>query len=399
MRILLVHDFGVPIGGAEHMTYTLRDGLRKRGHEVRLLASSAASGDLANQADEVCFGTEFPLRRVLQVVNPSAIAATRRVVAGFRPDVVHVRSFLSQLSPCILPQLRGAIAILHVVDYQLICPIHSKRLPDGSRCQHRSGGHCYRTGCISLAGLARVHVHRRMWDQWHDVFAAVVANSEWTAARLRDDGVHVDRAIWNGVPICPNRPRLADPPTVVFAGRLAAEKGIEVLIQAMRSVVNALPDARLIVAGDGPDRARVERAVSACTLEANTTLLGAMSSAQLNATFANAWVQAVPSEWEEPFGLVAAEAMMRGTAVVASRTGGLTEIIEDERTGVLVRPGDTNALAQALIRLLSDRALCEQMGERARRFAIAELSDDMCVDRFLGLYDALRAQRAAARAV
>ena len=59
-------------------------------------------------------GTEFPLRRVLQVVNPSAIAATRRVVAGFRPDVVHVRSFLSQLSPCILPQLRGAIAILHV---------------------------------------------------------------------------------------------------------------------------------------------------------------------------------------------------------------------------------------------------------------------------------------------
>ncbi len=394
VRILLLHDYGVPIGGAEHMTFALRDGLRARGHDVQLLASSATRADMRNQADIVCYGTESPVRRVLQVVNPSARAAVRRAVLTFRPDIVHVRSFLSQLSPAILPALRGTVAVLHVVDYQMICPIHSKRLPDGSRCDYRAGVDCYRTGCVSLAGLARVDAHKRMWAAWHDVFAAVVANSEWTANRLRGDGVRVDRAIWNGVPVSPGRPALAGPPTVAFAGRLSRDKGIAVLVRAMRDVVRAIPDARLIVAGDGPDRGTVERAIRECGIEANVRVLGTVPRADLDTIFASAWVQAVPSQWEEPFGLVAAEAMMRGTAVVASRTGGLTEIVADGTTGALVEPGDERALADALIRLLNDRDACERMGAAARRFATAELSEAMCIDRLVALYEELRADNA-----
>jgi glycosyltransferase involved in cell wall biosynthesis len=398
MRILLLHDYGVPIGGAEHMTFALRDGFRRRGHDVHLLTSSATHGTLANRADRVCYGTESLVRRVLQVANPSAVATVRRTLAEFRPDVVHVRSFLMQLSPCVLPPLHGPVAVLHAVDYQLVCPLGSKRLPDGSRCHHRAGLDCRRTGCASLAGVARATAQRRMWNRWHDVFDAVIANSEWTAARLRTDGIHVDRAIWNGVPTSASRSLMAETPTVVFVGRLNADKGIEPLVRAMRQVVDAVPAARLVVAGDGPERARVEQAVTECGLAAHTTLLGNVPRTRLNEVTAGAWVQAVPSQWEEPFGLAAAEAMMRGTAVVASNFGGLTEIIKDGTTGLLVDTRDGNALARALVRLLSDRATCERMGAEGRRFALAELSEDGCVDRLLALYDELRTRRSTARA-
>ena len=67
----------------------------------------------------------------------------------------------------------------------------------------------------------------------------------------------------------------------------------------------------------------------------------------------SAWVQAVPSRWAEPFGLVAAEAMMQGTAVVASATGGLPEIVEHGHTGFLIPPDDPKALAETIVGLIA----------------------------------------------
>ena len=77
-----------------------------------------------------------------------------------------------------------------------------------------------------------------------------------------------------------------------------------------------------------------------------------------------AWVQAVPSVWEEPFGLVAAEAMMRGTATVTSRIGGLTEFGVEGDTGYSVPAGDATALAEALRRIVTDRRLAEAARRR-----------------------------------
>ncbi|MBK6395320.1 MAG: glycosyltransferase [Betaproteobacteria bacterium] len=92
-------------------------------------------------------------------------------------------------------------------------------------------------------------------------------------------------------------------------------------------------------------------------------------------------MQAVPSRWEEPFGLVAAEAMMRGTAVVASESGGLAEQVEPGATGYLAPAGDAGALARALEQVVRDRDLAERMGASARVRALAELTTDRHVDR------------------
>ena len=390
MKILIVNDYGTPGGGAEHMSLTLRDGFRARGHDARLFASSARHPGLENAADFVCFGSESAARRVLQVANPSAVRSLRKALATFRPDVVHVRMFLTQLSPMILPLLRDVPSVLHVVNYQLICPTNTKLLMDGSTCHHRPGLACYREGCMPAAGVARTLVQGRMWRQWHDVFDLVVANSEWTRRRLQAENIDVRATIWNGVPASPVRPPLGGPPTVAYAGRLVGKKGVDVLMRAVAEVASVVPDVRLLVLGDGPDRAALAALGQSLGLGERLQMHGHRRRDEAEQVLAQAWVQAVPSVWEEPFGLVAAEAMMRGTAVVATDRGGLAEQVVHGETGFLVAPGDVSALAAALLRILHDRALAERMGAAGRVRALAEFREDLVIERFLRLYETLR---------
>lgn len=399
MKILIVNDYGTLGGGAEHMSLALRDGLRQRGHEARLFASTAQHPGLTNVADDVCFGSESPVRRLLQVANPWAMRRLRAVLAEFRPDVVHVRMFLTQLSPLILPLLYDVPSLLHVVNYQTICPINTKMLADGSPCHHRPGMVCYREGCVSLPGVARTAVQLRLWERWREAFDVIVANSDWTSRRLRAEGIPVAGTIWNGVPVHPVRPPLNSPPGVACAGRLVAKKGIDVLIRAMANVNAHIPAARLLIAGDGPDRQDLERLIRDLGLQQHVTMPGHCPRPELEERFGQAWVQVVPSRWEEPFGLVAAEAMMRGTAVIATRLGGLIEQVREEETGLLVAPGDVDGLAAALRRILSDRALAEDMGARGRAVALAHFQEDVVVDKFFRVYAGLLERSRSSAAV
>lgn len=384
MRILIVHDYGVPVGGAEHLCLTLRDGLRARGHDARLFASAAEPlPDLPRIADYTAYGS-MRWRRVLQAANPAAAAALRRVIADFRPDVVHVRMFMTQLSPLILPALRAVPSLLHVVNYNLICPLNTKTLPDGSPCVVRQGAACHATGCLPWIGVARAAVQTALTDV--SVFDRVITNSEWVRRRLEAEGVHVDGVVWNGVPVRPARPPLDGPPTVAFAGRFVAKKGADVLLEAFARVARAEPDAHLLLAGGGPQEASLRAIVGREGLGDRVRFLGHLSREALEEAFAGAWVQAVPSTYEEPFGIVAAEGMMRGTAVVASAAGGLTEQVDDGVTGLLVPPGDAEALAAALLGLLRDRDEAERMGAAGRRAALSAFTEDHMVDGFAALY-------------
>ncbi len=389
MRVLIVNDYGTLGGGAEHMSLALRDGLRRRGHEARLFASAARQLGLENVADDVCFGSDAAIRRILQVVNPMAVARLRSVLAAFQPDVVHVRMFLTQLSPAILPLLYSRPSVLHVVNYQTICPVNTKTLADGSACRHRPGFACYREGCVPLAGVARAMTQLGLWRHWRGAFDTIVANSEWTSQRLRTEGIDVSEVIWNGVPDTPPRAPLGKTPTVAYAGRLVAKKGVDVLLRAMATIVERVPRSQLIVVGDGPDRRGLERLADALGLAAHVTFTGHHCRSRMQELLGSTWVQAVPSRWEEPFGLVAAEAMMRGTAVVATRAGGLAEQVHDGETGFLVPAGDARALADALMRVLQDRALAEAMGARARAIALRDFREDGMIDRFVNLYHRL----------
>ena len=383
MRVLIAHDYGRPVGGAERMSVMLRDGLRARGHEADFFGSTAAP--IAGQpiiADRTCYGSTR-WQSFLQAANPAAARAFRRAIADFRPDVVHVRMFLTQLSPLILPALRDLPAVLHVVNYNLICPINTKTLPDGSPCHFRPGTICRRTGCMSAAGVARWAVQDRMTDL--SLFDRIITNSRWTGRRLEAEGVRVDGVVHNGVPITPARPPLPGDavPTIAYAGRLIPKKGVGVLLRAVAQLAG---DVRLLIAGDGPQRRELEKLATTLGIAGRTTFLGHLTPDDLIEAFAGAWVQAAPSTWEEPFGLVGAEGMMRGTAVVTTDSGGLSEQVEPGVTGLTTPAGDVDALAAALREILTDREKAERMGAAGRERALAHFTEQRNVERFEEIY-------------
>jgi glycosyltransferase involved in cell wall biosynthesis len=293
--------------------------------------------------------------------------------------------FLTQLSPLILTVLRPTPSILHVINYNLICPINTKMLPDGSPCHFTPGNVCHAMGCMSWAGVARTALQRRLTDL--SVFNRVVANSRWVADRLQSEGIRIDGWIENGVPVRAQRPPLRRDPVVGFAGRLIQKKGVDVLLNAMAILLKRFPSARLIIAGDGPERPRLEQLADHLRIRPAVDFLGHLPQDAMEQALAPAWVQAIPSIWEEPFGLVVAEAMMRGTAVVASNCGGPAEHIVEGRTGFLVAPGVPSALASALASVLSDRHRAEEMGSAGRNYALAALTEDRHAARILQIYE------------
>ena len=399
MRILIVNDYGVLSGGAERVTVDLRDGLRTRGHDARVFASSARPLDLPNEADYVCFGHDGWPRRLLQVANPSAAARLHQVLGEFRPDIVHVRMFLTQLSPLVLPLLAGVPALLHVGNYQTICPINTRILPDGTTCGNRAGAACYRQGCVSPLGLARTILQHRGWRRYAGNLRLIVANSHALAGTLRANGVEVSRVIWNGTRPQPARPPLRSPPTVTFAGRLVAKKGADVLLRAMALVVRRLPGARLLVIGDGEERPRLERLITEHALGGHVTMAGHLARPELDQQLGAAWVHAVPSRYPEPFSNTVTEAMMRGTAVVGTSVGGTPELVRDGVTGYLVPMEDADALAGRMLKLLADRETAERFGAAGRQVALTELTLDRMIGRFEDVYAELLGTGAAAAAV
>lgn len=389
MKILLVNDYATPTGGAELGTLMLRDGLRRRGHEARIFSSTARPGREDSFADYECFGTTSRCRTLLQTANLSAYRRLRSTLAEFRPDVVHVRMFLTQLSPLILPLLRDVPSVCHIVWSRAICPVGTKVLPDDTPCQSPWGTACYRHGCLPLRDWLPLMAQMNLWRRWRPVFDRVVANSHALKQALLDEGIGPVDVIWNGVPVQPPRPPLTRPPTVAFAGRLVRQKGCDFLVQAFATVAKDNPAVRLVIAGDGPERGALEKLVNRLGLSSHVVLTGHLPRAVLEETLAPAWVQTVPSRFSEGFGNVAAEAMMRGTAVVASACGGLIEVVHDGQTGFLVPPGDPAALVEAIARLLQNRELAETMGRAGRAVALAQLSEDAFINRFLGVYESV----------
>jgi len=394
MRILLVNDYGGLNGGAEIQTFRLRDGLKARGHEARVLTSTAGLEPDGPVVDYRAAGTNSPFRTLLQTANPWAALALLGALRDFRPDVVQLNLFLTQLSPLILPVLRlpafrNVPCVYYALWQRAICPTGTRLLPGGSVCRVPWGRACYRNGCLPMRDWAPLMLQMRALGAWIGSVDRIVAISNFVRERLEEAEFGGVGVIHGGVAERAPRPPLSGPPRICLAGRLVPEKGVDVLLRACHVLIRDFPGLKLDIAGEGPASSSARDLAAGLGLKDCVTFHGKLSQPDLELIFERAWVQAVPSVWEEPFGLVAAEAAMRGTACVVSGTGGLAEIVIHGETGLHAAAGEPEALAAALRILLGDRAVAERMGAAARLDALARFSLARNVQRFLDLYEDL----------
>ena len=176
-----------------------------------------------------------------------------------------------------------------------------------------------------------------------------------------------------------------DPSVVLFFGRMWPYKGLDVLIRAEPLVTARVPDVRFVIAGEGEDLAPYrERMVHP---ERFTVINRFVSIEERGELFAQASVVALPY-LEASQSAVVPLAYAYGKPVVATTVGGLPEAVEHERTGLLVPPDDEGALAGGIIRLLQDRELRHELGERGRRKLLEEFSPSSVAARTLAVYEA-----------
>jgi spore coat protein SA len=201
---------------------------------------------------------------------------------------------------------------------------------------------------------------------------------------------------------------------IIFVGRISPEKGVHILLDAFERVVRIVPDAQLEIIGgawvaprefivDLSDEPAVRRL--SCfydtnyltslhlrirgPLEKRVSFAGGIPHSVVLERMREANVSVVPSVWSEPFGMPAVEAMAMGIPVVASRVGGLTEIVKEGITGLLVQPDDPPALANALLRIIADKGMAEAMGRAGRERVDQLFSWNGIAERVQALYDTL----------
>ncbi|MDX9974117.1 MAG: glycosyltransferase family 4 protein [FCB group bacterium] len=377
MRILQLHNRYRYVSGENRMFDATVDLLRRRGHEVCVYERS--SGDIQGSWGRICALRQGAYSRAAKLAFASLLAEAR-------PELVHVHNLFPLISPSVLEACReaGVPVVLRCPNYRLECPTgaHIRR---GRVCERCRGGReywCALTNCRgnvleSAAFAARGYSTRRRGIFAHNV-TRYVPPSEFVRRRLTASGIPEGRVrvVPNtvGIPQVPADPAKGE--YALYVGRLGSEKGIEVLLDAA-----AIAGVPVRIAGDGPLAGLLAKKVPS-----NVTHMGRLVGKALDALFRGARMILVPSICQEAFGLAAAEGMAYGLPAVASSAGGLPEVVDDEVTGLLVRPGDAEDLAGAMRELWSAPKRCAQMGANGRAKARQEYSEDVYYNRLMALY-------------
>jgi len=174
-------------------------------------------------------------------------------------------------------------------------------------------------------------------------------------------------------------------PIVMAAARLIERKGVAYLVDAFPSVLRRIPEARLMVAGEGPERRRLEAKAEALGLSGSVVFLGVIPYREVPAYYAACDVFVhIPTYEAMPH--VIYEAMATGKPVVASRVGGIVEVIENGKDGLLVEPSAPSETAEAIVRLIEDRRLARRLGEAALKKIRGRYTWDIIAGHYLRLY-------------
>jgi len=220
----------------------------------------------------------------------------------------------------------------------------------------------------------------------------VVVNSEAVREELtaRNLGIRHIEVVPNGVDssvFFPSHQWPEEEDYVLFVGRLVAQKGLDILLRSFAAVLRRCPESRLVIAGDGDLELYFKRMVRHFGFPDRVIFVGWQTGEALTRLYQQAQVVVIPSYYE-PFGIVALEAMACGRPVIASRVGGLAEIIEDDVQGYLFQAGDHLQLARRLSSLLLDPRRRREMGVLARERAL-QFSWSSAADRIMDLYASL----------
>lgn len=406
MRILMLAQFYPPVvGGEEHHVQALATELASRGHRVSV-ATLAQHGEPDFAVDQgvriyringlaqrlPALFAESGRRHVPPFPDPALVLALRRILAVEQPQIVHAHNWLVH-SFLPLKSRSGASLVMSLHDYSLVCAVKSavyrgRPCPGpGLGCLGHSVDHygLLKGVPVAMGNWAMSAVERSSVDIFVAVSQAVVEGN-----RLAGEKTPY-RVIPNFLSDEPPAPgdwssylaRLPGEPFLLFVGDLRTFKGIDVLLQAYAGLTPGRE-------GKVPPLVLIGRVLDETPKEfpPNVLVLGKWPHDAVLAALDRSLATVMPSIGPETFGIAALEAAASGRPVIASRIGGLPDVVEDGKGGFLVPPGDAGALRDALQRMVDEPELALRMGVVAKAGAERFQARNV-VPRFERMYEEL----------
>ena len=416
MRILIVaHSFPREVGDpAGNFLLNLARGQLELGHEVTVVAPHAAGvaesetfdgvrvrryrygPDAAEtlayagtMADQVMRSWSARWRMLHLIASSRQLV--REVVRSERPDVIHVHWWFP-----------GALAIWPRAGLRVPVVLTSHGtdlfLLDRARAVARLASRVFRAAAqvtvISSPLVRRVEALGVPRERITVVPMPMPPLSRVVAPSMRQGSEQKAEALPTGSALRGGEMRSVDKAVrLLFVGRLVERKGCEYAIRAVADLRAGGRDARLVIAGDGPERSALESLAAALGVTAYIEFAGMLPSSAVADRYAAAGALLMPAvtDWkgeQEGFGMVIVEAMRHGLPVIATESGGITDIVRDGVNGLLVPERDAGALARAVLRLLED----PQLGPRLGRAAAADVAERFAPARIARTFDAVYAR-------
>jgi glycosyltransferase involved in cell wall biosynthesis len=388
MKVLQVHNrYRSAMPSGENLVVDReREALAGAGHEVLLFS---------RDSDEIEHWS--PVKKAALPARVIWSSAARRDLTAAlrrnRPDVVHVHNTFPLLSGSVLYACRDARVpvVITVHNYRLVC-VSGTFFRQGAVCHDCMQRlplpgivhGCYRESRAATAPLVVANVaHRKAWRSLVSayVFISAAERDLHAGLGLPQDRVFVRHNLipWQDPPTAPREP------VVIYAGRLDEVKGVRLLMAAWDQyrAKSPGPGLRLVIAGSGP----LERDVAAwASTRSSVEMTGYVPAAEVAELRSRARAVIVPSAWEETFGLVVVESMAAGAPPIAAGHGSLVELVTHGVDGVLFPPGDSEALAQAVVDVEADPYKYETYGKQARETYEQRFNPEHSLKHLLEIY-------------
>jgi glycosyltransferase involved in cell wall biosynthesis len=350
------------IGGIEVFGIHLLRALQEHGYNFTVVTSHS-NLDLPDRADhEGARILRFPFRMAFETRDADLFIELRRRIAllkqTYQPDLIHINA----VSPSVLFHLQTADSWPAPV----LVTLHSEVLAKQT------------DGLTSLAGRLL-----RSADRINSVSTAVLAQAQ----RLVPGIISRSSVIHNGLQEPSVAPTVLPfaPARLLCLGRLIHKKGFDIALQALSLIRPHFANVRLVIAGDGVERKQLEQQIDKLELSGQVDCLGWVAPDKIPALINSATVVLMPSRFEG-LPLVAVQAAMAARPIVATRVGGIPEVVVHQETGLLVESENASALAAAVTFLLANPEIAVEMGYSGRRRAQEVFSWEQCVASYKDLY-------------
>ncbi|MDX2097641.1 MAG: glycosyltransferase [Leptolyngbyaceae cyanobacterium bins.59] len=381
MRILAVHNYYQQPGGEEQIFKTEADLLEANGHEV---IRFTLDNDQINGMNSLTLAKKT-------LWNSTVYQELRSLIREQKPQVAHFHNTFPLISPAAYyaAKAEGVAVVQTLHNYRLLCP-NGLFFRNGKVCEDCLGKpvplpgvihRCYRSSLGASAVVAATvsfHSLRGTWTQAVDTF---IAYSRFAMDKFVEGGIPAEKLAFKTNFLHPApAPGEGKGGYGLFVGRLSVEKGLGVMLDAWRQLGGKIP---LKILGDGPMSGLVKDAMQEMP---EVEWLGRRPLEEVYEVMGNAAFLVFPSEWYETFGRVAIEAFARGTPVVASNIGAISELVEHQRTGLLFRPSDSQDLATQINWLLSHPQELRQMRQEVRSEFEAKYTAEDNYKRLMEIY-------------